>query len=133
MTSFTIFAPASSAAAATSAFEVSIEISASPASSLITGITRRFSSAADVEDISAVSDYFSGLGECLRNLKKSATVGKGIRRHVQDAHDPAAGGEIENLARDFPSRHTHMGETTTRHELFEAMPLIDAEGVYLCE
>ncbi len=45
VTSFTIFAPASKAAAATSAFEVSIESKVSPASSSIIGITRRFSSA----------------------------------------------------------------------------------------
>ena len=36
------------------------------------------------------------------------------------------GREIENLARNFPWRRTHMGETTTRRELFEALTVIVA-------
>src|SRR5438128_25299 len=78
----------------------------------------RFS--ADIDDVSTIGDHFSSLGQRLRSLKKSAAIGKRIRGHIQDTHDPAAGREIENLARNFPWRHTHMGETTTRSELFEA-------------
>ena len=41
------------------------------------------------------------------------------------------GREIENLARNFPWRHTHMGETTTRSELFEALTIAQSDCTLL--
>ena len=137
VTSLTIFAPASKAAAATSAFEVSIEINASPASSLITGMTRRFSStgvdgfgprtgrfAADIDDVGARRHHFSRLGERLWCLKKSLAVGKRVGVTFRTPMIQPVADKSKTSPAIFHFVTPHISETTTRGELFEAATVI---------
>ena len=105
VTSLTIVAPASSAAAATAAFDVSIDSRApAPASPSSTGTTRRSSSASvtgsapgrvDSPPTSRIAapccDELAPVRDRRRRVEPLAAVGERVRRDVDDPHDDRLG------------------------------------------
>ncbi|GBD07769.1 hypothetical protein HRbin21_01603 [bacterium HR21] len=47
--------------------------------------------ASDIENISPLLDELQGMLDCCRRIGVESAVGEGIRRHIDDAHNPGEG------------------------------------------
>ena len=117
VTSLMISAPPLTASCATTAFEVSMEmtISLRARRARITGTTRLSSSssvhrlgpgasgfAADVDDLRAFAFHAQRMSHRGFGIEKVPSVGKRVRRHIEHSHDNPAMSEIERAAFEFP-------------------------------
>ena len=63
--------------------------------------------AADIDDRGAAARHFDAVFNRRFGREKFAAIGKGIRRHVEDAHEQRAIGQVDDVSVDFPARCVH--------------------------